>query len=50
MDDDLAWQPPLWRRVLAQFQDPLVYLLLGAVVTQLAIGRRESRRAEVEAP
>src|SRR5690606_23819775 len=27
---------PLWRRVLAQFQDPLVYLLLGAVVISLA--------------
>lgn len=23
---------PLWRRVLAQFRDPLVYLLLGAVI------------------
>ncbi|MDB5718203.1 MAG: haloacid dehalogenase, partial [Sphingomonas bacterium] len=28
--------PPLWRRILAQFQDPLVYLLLGAVVVALA--------------
>jgi potassium/sodium efflux P-type ATPase len=27
---------PLWRRVLAQFQDPLVYLLLGAVAISLA--------------
>ena len=26
---------PTWRRVLAQFQDPLVYLLLGAVVIAL---------------
>lgn len=28
--------PPLWRRVLAQFQDPLVYLLLGAVIVSCA--------------
>ncbi|MGA8046057.1 MAG: cation-translocating P-type ATPase [Dermatophilaceae bacterium] len=28
---------PLWRRILAQFQDPLVYLLLVAVVVSLAI-------------
>jgi Ca2+-transporting ATPase len=27
---------PLWRRVLAQFQDPLIYLLLGAVVVASA--------------
>jgi Ca2+-transporting ATPase len=27
---------PLWRRILAQFQDPLVYLLLAAVVVALA--------------
>ncbi len=26
---------PTWRRVLAQFQDPLVYLLLGAVAISL---------------
>jgi len=26
---------PAWRRVLAQFQDPLVYLLLGAIVVAL---------------
>ena len=26
---------PVWRRILAQFQDPLVYLLLGAVVISL---------------
>jgi P-type Ca2+ transporter type 2C len=28
---------PLWRRVLAQFQDPLVYLLLVAVVVSLVV-------------
>jgi Ca2+-transporting ATPase len=28
---------PLWRRVLAQFQDPLVYLLLVAIVVSLVI-------------
>ena len=28
--------PPLWRRVLLQFQDPLTYLLMGAVVVALA--------------
>ncbi len=27
---------PVWRRILAQFRDPLVYLLLGAVVVALA--------------
>jgi Ca2+-transporting ATPase len=27
---------PVWRRILAQFQDPLVYLLIGAVVIALA--------------
>ena len=27
-----APQPPAWRRVLAQFQDPLIYLLLAAVL------------------
>jgi Ca2+-transporting ATPase len=26
---------PVWRRVLAQFQDPLIYLLLGAIVVSL---------------
>jgi P-type Ca2+ transporter type 2C len=31
-----AARVPTWRRVLAQFQDPLVYLLLGAVVIALA--------------
>ena len=36
--------PPLWRRILAQFQDPLTYLLLGAVAVALsawAIERHE---------
>lgn len=28
---------PLWRRILAQFQDPLVYLLLVAVLVSLVI-------------
>jgi P-type Ca2+ transporter type 2C len=27
---------PTWRRILAQFQDPLVYLLIGAIVIALA--------------
>jgi magnesium-transporting ATPase (P-type) len=27
---------PVWRRVLAQFQDPLVYLLLGAIAISFA--------------
>lgn len=27
---------PVWRRILAQFRDPLVYLLLGAVAVALA--------------
>ena len=26
---------PTWRRILAQFQDPLIYLLLGAIVVSL---------------
>jgi P-type Ca2+ transporter type 2C len=34
---------PTWRRVLAQFQDPLVYLLLGAVVVALAAWIIEGR-------
>ena len=34
---------PTWRRVLAQFQDPLVYLLLGAVVIALAVWIIEGR-------
>jgi magnesium-transporting ATPase (P-type) len=35
--------PPAWRRVLAQFQDPLVYLLLGAVVVALVAWVVEGR-------
>ena len=34
---------PLWRRVLAQFQDPLVYLLLAAVVIAIAAWIVEGR-------
>ena len=30
-----APRPPLWRRLLAQFQDPLIYLLLVAVAIAL---------------
>jgi len=30
-----APRPPAWRRVLAQFQDPLIYLLLAAVAIAL---------------
>ena len=29
---DAATAVPAWRRFLAQFEDPLIYLLLGAVV------------------
>ncbi len=36
---------PTWRRVVAQFQDPLVYLLLGAVVIALAAWIIEGRVA-----
>jgi Ca2+-transporting ATPase len=32
---------PLWRRMLSQFQDPLVYLLAGAVVVSLVAWRVE---------
>jgi P-type Ca2+ transporter type 2C len=32
---------PAWRRLLAQFQDPLVYLLLGAVLIALVAWRFE---------
>ena len=35
-----ALRVPAWRRVLAQFHDPLVYLLLGAV----AVATRRRRR------
>ena len=34
---------PAWRRVLAQFQDPLVYLLLGAIVVALVAWLIEGR-------
>ena len=34
---------PVWRRVLAQFQDPLVYLLLGAIIIALAAWVIEGR-------
>ncbi|HEX5511078.1 MAG TPA: cation-translocating P-type ATPase [Actinomycetales bacterium] len=33
---DSAPPVPTWRKVLAQFQDPLIYLLLGAVVISVA--------------
>ncbi|HSI56999.1 MAG TPA: cation-transporting P-type ATPase, partial [Ideonella sp.] len=34
---------PAWRRLLAQFQDPLIYLLLGAVAIALAAWAIEGR-------
>nr|MBA3477719.1 hypothetical protein [Lautropia sp.] len=34
---------PVWRRILAQFQDPLVYLLLGAVGVSLVAWAIEGR-------
>jgi calcium-translocating P-type ATPase len=34
---------PAWRRVLAQFQDPLIYLLLAAIVISLAAWAIEGR-------
>jgi Ca2+-transporting ATPase len=34
---------PAWRRLLAQFQDPLVYLLLGAIVIALVAWLFEGR-------
>ena len=34
---------PAWRRVLAQFRDPLVYLLLGAIVVALVAWLIEGR-------
>ena len=37
---------PAWRRVLAQFQDPLIYLLLAAVVVALVAWWFEGRGAE----
>jgi magnesium-transporting ATPase (P-type) len=35
---------PVWRRILAQFQDPLIYLLLAAVVVSLAAWVSEGRQ------
>jgi P-type Ca2+ transporter type 2C len=34
---------PIWRRVLAHFQDPLIYLLLAAIVIALAAWWLEGR-------
>jgi len=34
---------PAWRRLVAQFQDPLVYLLLGAIVVALVAWLIEGR-------
>jgi magnesium-transporting ATPase (P-type) len=34
---------PTWRKVLAQFQDPLIYLLLGAVLVSLVAWSAEGR-------
>jgi P-type Ca2+ transporter type 2C len=34
---------PAWRRILTQFQDPLVYLLLGAIIIALAAWLIEGR-------
>jgi hypothetical protein len=31
---------PIWRRILAQFRDPLIYLLLAAVVISLVKSAR----------
>ncbi|WP_332815328.1 cation-translocating P-type ATPase [Ramlibacter sp.] len=36
--------PTPWRRLLAQFRDPLVYLLLGALAVALAAWMAEGRR------
>ena len=38
-----APRPPTWRRVLAQFQDPLIYLLLAAVAIALVAWWVEGR-------
>ena len=35
---------PLWRRILAHFRDPLIYLLLAAVVITLVAWRLEGMR------
>ena len=37
---------PTWRRILAQFQDPLIYLLLAAVVIALVAWVIEGRGAQ----
>jgi P-type Ca2+ transporter type 2C len=34
---------PVWRRILAQFQDPLIYLLLAAITVSLAAWAIEGR-------
>ena len=34
---------PIWRRIMAQFQDPLIYLLLAAVVIALLAWASEGR-------
>jgi Ca2+-transporting ATPase len=39
-----AAPPPAWRRMLAHFEDPLIYLLLGAVVIALIAWVIEGRR------
>ena len=36
---------PLWRRILAQFQDPLTYLLLGAVIVAIAVWAIEGQES-----
>ena len=43
--NELRAAPPLsaWRRLLAQFHDPLIYLLIGAVVVALAAWIAEGR-------
>ena len=43
--NELRSAPPIptWRRILHQFQDPLIYLLLGAVVISLAAWVIEGR-------
>ena len=48
---EAAGQVPAWRKFLAQFADPLIYLLLAAVVVSLVAWvleggeRRRSRRS-----
>jgi magnesium-transporting ATPase (P-type) len=44
---DSATPVPRWRKLLGQFNDPLIYLLLGAVVISLAAWALEGRE---EAP